>query len=128
MALTRKCMIDFRSRRLLGVVARCVRDSDGNVLRDRKGRKRIKYYLRRDVWGTIQTRFGFDYPQEPGANGNHQRLFLNEFVEKKIERERLERELAFDSKLFNPSVTIKLLGILMPGYLIQVLAPLLIEG
>jgi hypothetical protein len=92
------------SRRLLGVVVRCVKDSDGNVLRDRKGRTRVKYYLRRDVWETVQTRLGFVHPAEPGAS---QSLSWNEFVEEKIERERLEKNLAFNSKLFNPSVEYK---------------------
>jgi hypothetical protein len=92
------------SRRLLGVVARCVRDSDGIVLRDRKGRTRTKYYLRRDVWETIQIRLGFNHPAEPGANGNRQSLFRNEFVEEKIKRDRLEKDLAFNSKLFSPAI------------------------
>lgn len=70
------------SRRLLGIVSRCVRDSSGNILRDSRDRKRIKYYLRRDVWEAIQTRL----------------IFLNESAKS------LEQDTSFDAKLFNLAI------------------------
>jgi hypothetical protein len=84
------------ARRILGVVTRQAKDERGKVL---KGK--LRYYLRRDVWPTVQSRLGCVDSQPAVSTEGEELLGFKPLEEIKLEREQFERELDFIDALFS---------------------------